>query len=97
MAKYKIAWLPGDGTGVDVMEAARIVLDALELDAEYTHGDIGWEFWENEGNPLPERTIGLLKNTDCCLFGAITCLLAASRENQLPDIEDIEIVEEEVK
>ena len=32
-----------------------------------------------------------------CLFVAITCLLAASRENQLPDIEDIEIVEEEVK
>ena len=32
-----------------------------------------------------------------CIFGVITCLLAASRENQLPDIEDIEIVEEEVK
>jgi len=31
-----------------------------------------------------------------CLFGAVTCLLAASRENQLPDIEDIEIAEEEV-
>ncbi len=28
-----------------------------------------------------------------CLFGAIDCLLAASRENQLPDIEDVEIVE----
>jgi hypothetical protein len=28
-----------------------------------------------------------------CLFGAIACLLAASRENQLPDIEDVEIVE----
>ena len=31
MAKYKIAWLPGDGVGNDVMEAARIVLDAFEL------------------------------------------------------------------
>ena len=31
-----------------------------------------------------------------CLFGAVTCLLAAYRENQLPDIEDIEIAEEEV-
>jgi NADH:ubiquinone oxidoreductase subunit 3 (subunit A) len=28
-----------------------------------------------------------------CLFVAIACLLAASRENQLPDIEDVEIVE----
>ncbi len=72
MAKYKIAWLPGDGVGNEVMEAARIVLDALQLDAEYIHGDIGWEFWKSEGNPLPDRTLELLKNTDCCLFGAIT-------------------------
>jgi len=72
MPKYKIAWLPGDGVGKDVMEAAKIVLDKIKLDAEYINGDIGWEFWCNEGNPLPERTIQLLKNTDCCLFGAIT-------------------------
>lgn len=72
MPKYKIAYLPGDGTGKDVLEAARIVLDAIKLDAEYINGDIGWEFWVTEGNPLPERTIKLLKTTDCCLFGAIT-------------------------
>ena len=72
MAKYRIAWLPGDGVGVDVMEAARIVLDKLGLDAEYPHGDIGWEFWCKEGNPLPDRTIELIKKTDCTLFGAIT-------------------------
>ena len=72
MAKYKIAWLPGDGTGNDVMEAARIVLDGIQLDAEYIPGEVGWEFWMHEGNPLPDRTIEILKNTDCCLFGAIT-------------------------
>lgn len=72
MAKYRIAWLPGDGVGNDVMEAARMVLDALQLDAEYIHGDIGWEFWKSEGDPLPARTTRLLKETDCCLFGAIT-------------------------
>ena len=72
MPKYHIAVLPGDGVGNDVMEAARIVLDTINLDAEYIHGDIGWEFWKNEGNPLPERTIKLLRETDCCLFGAIT-------------------------
>ncbi len=72
MAKYRIAWLPGDGVGNDVMEAARIVLNTLELDAEYIPGDIGWEFWKKEGDPLPPRTIKLLKETDCCLFGAIT-------------------------
>jgi 3-isopropylmalate dehydrogenase len=72
MAKYKIAWLEGDGVGKEVMEAAKIVLDAVGLDAEYVKGDVGWEFWKSEGTPLPERTIELLKSTDCCLFGAIT-------------------------
>lgn len=72
MAKVRIALLPGDGIGKDVMDAARIVLDNLQLNAEYLPGDIGWEFWCQEGNPLPDRTIQLLKNTDCCLFGAIT-------------------------
>jgi len=72
MAKYKIAWLPGDGVGVDVMDAAKIVLDKLQLDAEYIPGDIGWEFWRTEGNPLPDRTIELIKSSDCALFGAIT-------------------------
>lgn len=72
MAKYKIAWLPGDGIGKDVMDAAKIVLDTLKLDAEYIPGDIGWEFWIKEGNAFPDRTRELLHNTDCCLFGAIT-------------------------
>ncbi|MEA3296353.1 MAG: isocitrate/isopropylmalate dehydrogenase family protein [candidate division Zixibacteria bacterium] len=74
MAKHKIAWLPGDGVGNDVMEAARHVLDKIKLDAEYVHGDIGWEFWKKEANPLPDRTVELLKNVKCALFGAITSL-----------------------
>jgi 3-isopropylmalate dehydrogenase len=72
MAKYKIAWLPGDGIGVEVAEAARIVLDRLALDAEYIHGDIGWEFWRTEGEPLPQRTLDMMAGTDCAFFGAIT-------------------------
>jgi len=72
MAKYKIAWMPGDGVGNEVMDATRIVLDTLGLDAEYIHADIGWEFWCKEGNPLPDRTIEILKDNDCALFGAIT-------------------------
>jgi isocitrate/isopropylmalate dehydrogenase len=72
MAKYRIALMPGDGIGNDVMDAARIVLEQLELDAEYIHADIGWEFWRAEGEPLPERTVEALKQVDCALFGAIT-------------------------
>jgi len=72
MTKYRIAWLPGDGVGADVLNAARLVLDKIGFDAEYIPGDIGWEFWKSEGNPLPKRTLDLLKSTDACLFGAIT-------------------------
>jgi isocitrate/isopropylmalate dehydrogenase len=72
MAKYKIAWMPGDGVGKDVMEAAKIVLDRIALDAEYVPADVGWEFWRTEGDPLPQRTLDTLAATDCALFGAIT-------------------------
>lgn len=83
MSKYRIAWLPGDGIGVEVMEAARIVLDGLDLDAEYVHGDIGWEFWCQEGDAFPERTVDLLKNVDAALFGAITSKPAKAASGEL--------------
>jgi 3-isopropylmalate dehydrogenase len=85
MPKFKIAWLPGDGVGVDVMEAARIVLDRIGLDAEYIHGDIGWEFWRTEGDAFPARTIELLKNVDAAMFGAITSKPAKAAEAELSD------------
>lgn len=72
MAKYRIAALPGDGIGGEVMAAARIVLEALQLEADYIHGDVGWEFWRTEGNALPARTVEMLKSCDCALFGAVT-------------------------
>lgn len=72
MPTHTIGWLPGDGVGVDVLDAAKIVLDRLALDAEYVYGDIGWECWCQEGDPLPARTIDLLRRVDAALFGAIT-------------------------
>ncbi|MBK7702195.1 MAG: isocitrate/isopropylmalate dehydrogenase family protein [bacterium] len=83
MSKYKIAWLPGDGVGVEVMEATRICLDALKLDADYVHGDIGWEFWCKEGDAFPRRTIDLLGNCDAALFGAITSKPVKDAEREL--------------
>src|SRR5512139_3319244 len=83
MAKYRIAWLPGDGIGVEVLEAARIVLDKLSFDAEYIHGDIGWGFWCKEGDAFPSRTIDLLKSVDAAMFGAITSKPARAAETEL--------------
>jgi len=64
--------MPGDGIGRIVLPEAVRVLDAVGFDADYVHGDIGWEFWVHEGDPLPERTIELLRTHKLGLFGAIT-------------------------
>jgi isocitrate/isopropylmalate dehydrogenase len=83
MAKYRIGWMPGDGVGNEVMEAAKIVLDKMEFDAEYVHGDIGWEIWKTEGDALPQRTIDMLNTVDCALFGAITSKPKEEAEKEL--------------
>ncbi|MGA2382528.1 MAG: isocitrate/isopropylmalate dehydrogenase family protein [Gemmatimonadales bacterium] len=83
MAQYTIAWLPGDGIGKDVMDAARLVLDELRLDAEYPEGDIGWEFWCREGDAFPQRTVELLQRVDAAMFGAITSKPAKAAEAEL--------------
>ncbi len=72
MTKRTIVAMPGDGIGGVVLNAAIRVLEAAGFDADYVNGDIGWEFWKNEGNPLPERTLKLLEQHKLGLFGAIT-------------------------
>jgi len=72
MSKRTIVAMPGDGIGKVVLDEAIRVLDAAGFDAEYVHGDIGWEFWCTEGNPLPDRTLRLLEEHKIGLFGAIT-------------------------
>lgn len=83
MPQYRIAWMPGDGIGVDVMDAAQIVLEAIGLDAEYVPADIGWHFWCTEGDALPQRTLDTLKTCDCALFGAITSKPKEEAESEL--------------
>src|SRR5262245_29657188 len=83
MSQYKIAWLPGDGIGLEVLEATKIVLDRLRLNAEYLHADIGWEFWREEGDALPRRTIGLLQKVDAAMFGAVTSKPVKAAETEL--------------
>jgi 3-isopropylmalate dehydrogenase len=72
MQKRTIVALPGDGIGKVVLEETIRVLDQAGFSAGYIEGDIGWEFWKNEGNPLPDRTIELLEKHKIGLFGAIT-------------------------
>jgi len=83
MPKPVIALLPGDGVGPEVVQAARMVLDRLGFDAEYRSGDIGWRFWCTEGNALPDRTLALLADCRCALFGAITSKPADEADREL--------------
>jgi isocitrate dehydrogenase (NAD+) len=72
MAKHTVVTMPGDGIGNQVLPEALRVLKEVGFDADYIHGDIGWEFWRSEGNALPDRTIDLLSKHKLGLFGAIT-------------------------
>src|SRR5512137_2205933 len=72
MAKRTIVTMPGDGIGKVVLPESLRVLKAAGFDADYVHGDIGWDFWIKEGNALPQRTIDLLTQHKIGLFGAIT-------------------------
>ena len=72
MAKRTIVSMPGDGIGKVVLDETIRVLDAAGFNADYIEGDIGWEFWRSEGNPLPQRTLDLIAEHKIALFGAIT-------------------------
>ncbi|MBC8375234.1 MAG: isocitrate/isopropylmalate dehydrogenase family protein [FCB group bacterium] len=72
MPKPTIVTLPGDGIGPIVLEETLRVLEAAGFKANYVEGDIGWEFWKREGDPLPQRTLDLIAEHKIGLFGAIT-------------------------
>lgn len=68
--KYKIAVVPGDGIGREVMEATIHVLDALGIDFDYVYGEAGDECLEKTGSALPSETLDIIRDADACLFGA---------------------------
>ncbi|MFQ5591923.1 MAG: isocitrate/isopropylmalate dehydrogenase family protein [Phycisphaerae bacterium] len=72
MSLRTIVTMPGDGIGKVVLPEAIRVLKAAGFEAEYVHADIGWDFWINEGNALPDRTVALIEKHKLALFGAIT-------------------------
>jgi 3-isopropylmalate dehydrogenase len=73
--KKKIAVLPGDGIGPEVITQAINVLKAIEKrfnhTFEFEEGLIGATAIDKTGNPFPEATLNLCKNSDAILFGAI--------------------------
>ena len=86
MAKHTVVTMPGDGIGNQVLPESLRILKALGFDAEYVHGDIGWEFWRSEGNALPDRTIDLLsKHSQANLIARAKRYSDASGKNIGPE------------
>ena len=67
---YKIAVIPGDGIGKEVMEATLHVLEAVDVEFDYTFADAGDEYLEKTGVALPQETVDIVKASQACLFGA---------------------------
>ncbi len=72
---YKVAVLPGDGIGPEVMNEALKVLDAIEkkydVTFERTFANVGGAGIDNEGKALPQTTIDICKASDAILFGSV--------------------------
>lgn len=74
-SKFKIAVLPGDGIGPEVMAEALKVLDAVEkkynVAFERTHANVGGAGIDNEGKALPDTTVHICRESDAILFGSV--------------------------
>ncbi|MGE5116050.1 MAG: 3-isopropylmalate dehydrogenase [Betaproteobacteria bacterium] len=67
----KIAVLPGDGIGPEIVAEAVRVLNALDLRFELEEAPVGGAAYEASGHPLPEATLALARAADAILFGAV--------------------------
>jgi len=73
--KKKIAVLPGDGIGPEIVAGATLVLKSIaetfNHEFEFQYGDIGGCATDKKGSPLPDETISLCKDSDAILLGAV--------------------------
>ena len=67
----KIAVLPGDGIGAEIVVEAIKVLQALDLKLELEQAPVGGTAYAQTGDPLPPQTLALAKAADAILFGAV--------------------------
>lgn len=69
---YQITLIPGDGTGPEIAEAAKRVLEATGIPFEWDIQNAGEEIYTLEGNPLPDRVIESIKKNKVAIKGPIT-------------------------
>lgn len=75
MSLKKIAVLPGDGIGPEIMDEAIKVLNKIsemyDIKFNYTFADVGGAGIDNQGEALPQSTIDICKGSDAVLFGSV--------------------------
>src|SRR5205809_6598447 len=73
---HRIAVLPGDGIGPEVVEATLAVLNAVQkvtdVKLERLKGEAGFDVISKYGTNLPPKTVDMIKKTDACLKGPMT-------------------------
>jgi isocitrate dehydrogenase (NAD+) len=69
---HRVTFIPGDGTGPEIAEATRRVLEATGTEFEWDDQDAGVDVFESEGNPLPERTLDSIRDTGLAIKGPTT-------------------------
>jgi len=67
----KIAVLPGDGIGKEIVAETIRVLGRLDLKFEFEEAPVGGAGYEASGHPLPEKTLALARQADAILFGSV--------------------------
>ena len=68
----RVAVLPGDGIGPEVMGACMRVLGELDTGLNFESGEVGLECYKKHGEYMPQETLDLVRGADAILFGAIT-------------------------
>jgi isocitrate dehydrogenase (NAD+) len=69
---YRVTFIPGDGTGPEISEAVRRVLEATGVEFEWDWQDAGADVYESEGTPLPDRVIDSIRERGLAIKGPIT-------------------------
>ena len=71
MSTHRIALLPGDGVGSEVVAEARRAVDALGLDMQWTELDWGSAYWHRNGQMMPDDAVEVLRRHHAIMLGAV--------------------------
>ncbi len=69
---HRVTFIPGDGTGPELAEATQRVLEATGVEFDWDFQDAGIDVYEEEGNPLPDRTLDSIRERGIAIKGPTT-------------------------